>query len=65
MAIGRTADFFVTLLKAHAESFAADELHASQIARAKRAMALLCLLAEKGIEAMIDEACGRAPALPR
>lgn len=52
------AAFFVNLLRAYVDGFAADELHPSQHAIARRAMQLLSMLAEKGIEAMIDEACG-------
>lgn len=59
-AIGRPPEFFVGILRAYAEGFAASELHKSQEPMARRAIALLSLLAEKGIEALIDEACGVA-----
>lgn len=66
-AIGRTPDFFVGVLRAYAESFAAGELHERQVPMAKQAMSLLCLLAGKAINDMIDEACGvaKAPVLTR
>jgi hypothetical protein len=64
-AVGRPPAFFVGVLRAYVEGFAAGELHKSQEPMARRAMALLSRLAEKGIEAMVDEACGvlRAAAL--
>lgn len=63
-AIGRPPSLFVGVLRAYVEAFAADELHKSQHRIARRATQLLALLAEKGIEAMIDEACGVVQRVP-
>lgn len=57
-ALGRTPDHFVSVLRAYVESYKEEELHARQVPMAKRAMDLLCLLAGKAINDMIDEACG-------
>lgn len=64
VAIGRGPEHFVGVLRAYTESYAAGDLHASQAPMAKRAMDLLCQLAGKAIEQMIDEACNYRGAPP-
>jgi hypothetical protein len=64
VAIGRPARFLIAFLSAYSKGLAAGTLHHKQIPLAHRAGALLAAFAEKGIEAMVDEACGvlvRAP----
>lgn len=60
-AIGRPASFFIALLKAYAEGYAAGELHHTQAPMAKRAIELLCMLADKALSDLIDDACGITP----
>jgi hypothetical protein len=60
-AIGRPVEFFIGVLRAYSEGFAAGELHRAQLPMAKRAVTLLSLLAGKALERMIDEACGYHP----
>jgi len=63
LARGYLPQHFVAVLRAYSEAWDEGELHTSQEPMAKRAATLLRLLAEKGIEALIDEACGmRRPA---
>ena len=58
MAIGRPASFLIAFLSRYVDAFARGALHYTQVPIAHRAAALLAAFAEKGIEAMVDEACG-------
>ena len=57
-AIGRPASFLIAFLSRYVDAFARGALHYTQVPIAHRAAALLAAFAEKGIEAMVDEACG-------
>lgn len=65
VAIGRTADWFMSLLRAYKAAWRNDQLHGSQVKLAKAADAMLDALAGVGLAALIDEVTGyqklRAP----
>ena len=58
VAVGRPARFLVAFCAAHAKALTAGAVHEKQLRMAHRCVALLGAFAEKGIEAMVDEACG-------